>query len=132
MRWKRMQEEEALKNLGLFMRRRQQAQETLMAGRQQLDLLLTNIKEARAGRLSGWMQTAFIREVGRMESLCVNYAELLQKAIGEETAAREAYLGKKRETQTIEKLKDKRTDSYMKENALKLEKELEEIMLSQR
>lgn len=132
LRWKRMQEEEALKNLGAHMRRRQQAHETLMQSRRELDKLLENIKEARSGRVEGWMQTAFMREMGRMEGLCVNYAELLQKAIGEENVAREAYLLKKRETQTIEKLREKRSESYIKEISVKTEKELEEIMLSQR
>lgn len=128
--WKRAQEEDALKVLGAATRQRQLAFDTLQASRRQLGALLQSVREAREGRLETWTQVAYLREVSRQEAFCRGHEELLQRAVLNETRAREAYLERRRQAEIIEKLKEKRQESYRIETERTLEQELEEIMLS--
>jgi len=130
LKWKLSLEEEALKLFGEATRRRQEAFERLQSTRRCLGELLKTIRDARAGRLEGWAQVAYLREAGRQESLCKNYEELLERARIEEAKAREFYLGRRREAEAMQKLREKRYVSYEKDAERAIEKELEEIMLS--
>jgi flagellar FliJ protein len=130
LKLKRSQEEEALKLMGDAMRRRQDAYETLQAGRRHLGALLTAIRQAREGRIDGWNQAAYLREVARQEALCKHYEETLQKMVAEEEKARGHYIFCRRQAEALEKLKNKRRDLYQKEADRDIERELEEIMLS--
>lgn len=132
LKWKRLQEEEALKALGQAMQARQRAHERLLAARAQKEQTLSSIRQARQDRMSGALQVAYLSEVGRCEAICQQNEGLLKEAINLETIAREAYLKKKRETDAIVKLRGKREETYVKAAALKNEQELEEIMLSKR
>ena len=130
LKWKRTQEEEALKQMGMAMRWRQECFNTLEISRRQFGELLKSVRQARSERMEIWTQVIYTREVARQEGVCKKSEELLQKAILQEEAARHAYLQKRREAETIEKLKEKRKETYQLETDRAIERELEEIMLS--
>lgn len=132
LKWKRLQEEEALKALGQAMQARQRAHERLLAARAQMDKTLASIQQAREGRMSGALQVTYLSEIGRCEALCQQNETLLKEATNTETLVREDYLKKRRATEAISKLRGKREEMYIKASALKKEQELEEIMLSKR
>jgi len=131
LRWKKGQEEAALKEFGEAMRRKAKAIEELQLARRYLGNLLNSLREERAkGKQSVWNQTMYMQAISRQEGICKHKEEILEKVTIEEGVYREKYLQKKREAEAIEKVKDKRRFLYEKEANIRLEKELEEIVLS--
>ena len=134
LKWKRMQEDSALRVLGEAMRARQNAFDTLQSGRRHMGELLKAIRAARETQSANWaqVQVVYNREIGRQQALCQSYEELLRQAVKQEDTASEAYLGRRKEAETIEKLGEKRKNFHEEMMNRAVEKELEEIVLSKR
>ena len=130
LKWKRTQQDAAMRAMGEAMRRKQEAFETLQTTRRQMGALLTAIRQARQNNVASWAQVAYMREVARQEGVCKSAEERLAHATALETKSREVYLAARRAVETVEKLKEKRKDSYQIAADRALELELEEIMLS--
>jgi len=129
--WKKRQQEEALKLMGEATQRKQRGRDELEMARRYLGELLSSLHQQREeGHLYGWAQTMFMRTITHQEGVCRHKQEILEKLKKEEDMARENYLVKHREAEAIEKLRQKRRKNFEKEENLRSEKELEEIVLS--
>ena len=134
LKWKRSQEEASLRVLGEAMRARQLAFDTLQAGRRHMGELLKTVRDAREIPSQNWaqLQVVYGREIVRQQGVCKGYEESLKKAVFEEERARDAYLIKRKEAETIEKLGEKRKFLHNQQINRAIEQELEEIVLSKR
>lgn len=129
--WKKRQEEEALRSMGEATQRKQKGWQDLEVARRYLGELMLSLREQRTqGDLRGWAQTMFMRTITHQEGVCKHKEETLEKLKKEENMARENYLVKHRESEAIEKLRQKRRKIFEKEENSRSEKELEEIVLS--